>query len=93
MTFIFNSDNGEALGYFKYRLVSSPNNVISTAVEEDVGDMLCSNYIIIRDRNYPTDNGYIVKWTATNPQYSHCIYHDVDGGLSNLSISYKNMYL
>jgi hypothetical protein len=55
--------------------------------------MLRSNYIIIRDRNYPTELGSIVKWEENNKQYSHCIYHDVDGGLSNLSIIYRNMYL
>lgn len=93
ITFTFNSETGEATGLFKYRLVDSPSNVISTPVEEDVGDMLRSNYIIIRDRNYPTSNGSIVKWTIDNKEYSHIVYHDVDTPLTNLSILYKNMYL
>ena len=64
-------------------------------IEEDVGDMLRSNYIIIQDRNYPTVDGKIVGWQNT-PQgrtYSHRILHDVDTPLTNLSILYKNMYL
>lgn len=100
MTFTFNSETGEAIGQFKYRTFEIASIAPTwatygnlTEVEEDVGDMLRSNYIIIRDRNYPTSSGAIVKWTSDNKQYSHCIYHDVDYPLSNLSIIYKNMYL
>ena len=90
-TFIFNSETGEAKGIFKYRLVSSPSNV--TEIEENVGDMLRSNYIIIKDRNYPTDAGEFVAWTNSHKEYSHRIYHNVDSPLRSLSIIYKNMYL
>jgi len=39
----------------------------STIVKEDVGDMLRSNYIIIRERNYPsTVSGKIKAWSGTN---------------------------
>jgi len=58
VTFVFDSDSGEAKGYFKYRTInntvpqnnngwSSYGTILSTPVEEDVGDMLKSNYIII----------------------------------------------
>jgi hypothetical protein len=55
--------------------------------------MLRSNYIIIRDRNYPTENGAIVSWEVNGKTQSHRIYHDVEVPLYNLSILYKNMYL
>ena len=102
VTFTFNSENGEATGKFKYRTVnnSSSSNfqtyqasTINNVKEEDVGDMLRSNYIILRDRNTPTDDGYITEWTVANKLYSHRIYHNMSSSVSNLSILYKNMYL
>lgn len=107
-TFTFNSETGEAIGYLKYRTIStnaslpadasdwaSFGTLLSTPVEEDVGDMLKSNYIIIQDRNYPTAQGKIAAWTNTaeGHKYSHRIQHDVAGGLTNIQILYKNMYL
>ena len=107
VTFSFNSETGEAIGYFKYRQVTtevpeneeaweSYGNILLTPEAEDVGDMLRSNYIIIQDRNYPSSDGKILGWANTNDttkQYSHKITHDVTGGLTNLQILYKNMYL
>ena len=91
--FTFNSENGDALGEFKYRTIGNTSNVISNFVTEDVGDMLLSNYIIIRDRNYPTSEGVVVAWADDNKQYSHKFYHDVSGGLNAIQILYHNMYL
>jgi len=54
--------------------------------------MIRSNYLIIEDRNYPSNDGYIEKWTEENPQYSHRIYHNVENGLSNVLLKYKYMY-
>lgn len=70
----------------------------STLVEasEDVGDMLYSNYLIIRDRNYPTSYGNIAAWTdftEDGKSYSHKITHDIDVPIHHLQIMYKNMYL
>lgn len=106
VTFTFNSQTGEAQGQFSYRTITGdiPNNIsawntygeITQNKIEDVGDMLRSNYIIIQDRNYPNSEGKVVGWTNTNDitkQYSHRITHDVEGGLSNFQILYKNMYL
>lgn len=93
ITFSFNSKTGEAVGNFSYY---ADGVTLTTNQEEDVGDMLRSNYIIIQDRNYPTDQGKIQGWLETNDttkQYSHRILHDVSGGLSNIQILYKNMYL
>lgn len=103
ITCSFNSENGEAKGIFSYRKVTSaiPANAeawisygtISSNIEEDIGDMIRSNYLIIKDRNYPTSNGRIIKWTSGHKEYSHYIYHDFSTPLTNLSITYKNMYL
>ena len=90
VTFTFNSDTGAAVGQFHYHLVTNDNENVR---EENVGDMLRSNYIIIRDRNYPTNNNMIEGWTSENPQWSHRIYHTSDQPLSNLSIIFRNMYL
>ena len=56
--------------------------------------MLKSNYLFIRDRNYPDKvNGSINQWTEGRKDASHRIYHDVDGGLKHIMIKYKNLYL
>ena len=62
---------------------------------EDVGDMLRSNNIIIRDRNYPNEHGKIVHWenTIKGKTYSHRVYHDFDVPIENFQIQYRNMYL
>lgn len=93
VTFTFNSKTGEAIGSFSYY---EDGENLNTNIEEDVGDMLRSNYIIIQDRNYPTEFGKIESWDNTNEitkRYSHRITHDVSGGLTNIQIIYKNMYL
>ena len=93
----FNSENGEAKGKIRYKVhPTSSFPSAEDAIEEDVGDMLRSNYIIIRERNHPTDNGFVTAWKDTNDitkTQSHRIYHDVPNGLQCLMIEYKNMYL
>ena len=108
-TFTFNSKTGEAIGEFSYRKVvanseipvigtGSSNwrnysmNIIET--KENVGDMLKSNYLIIRDRNYPKD-GTIQQWEPLEKTNSHRLYHDLPLGssLTNVRVEYKNMYL
>lgn len=68
-------------------------NDTSSLIKEDIGDMIRSNYLMIKERNYPTENGRIVKWENDHPEYSHYIYHNFNSPLNNLSIIYKNMYL
>ena len=96
-TFTFNSETGEAMGEFKYRTFTEDGSSSSLTTQiEDVGDMLRSNYIIIRDRNYPTEDGFITKWLVTNEvtkQYSHRVYHNSEVPLIQLQIRYRNMYL
>jgi len=63
---------------------------------EDVGDMLRSNYLIIEDRNQPTNDGNIVAWSDESEEtrlHSHIIRHDIENGISNVFIKYNNMYL
>ena len=95
--FTFNSETGEAIGQLKYRTLTSDGSSNSFTLQtEDVGDMLRSNYIIIRDRNYPTADGFITAWenyNDTTKSYSHRIYHDVSQPLGNVQIRFKNMYL
>ena len=103
VTFTFNSETGKATGTFNYRTVSdnSPQGnfasyeaaSLTTEKEEDVGDMLRSNYIILRDRNMPTDQGYIKEWEVDHKLQSHRIYHNISNEISKVSIWYKNMYL
>ena len=74
--------------------VESTSNIIESV--EDVGDMLESNYLTIRDRNYPDNHGKIVAWndeTEIGKTWSHKITHDLEVPISNLQIEYKYMYL
>ena len=67
-----------------------------TTLEEDTGDMLQSKYLMITDRNYPDEHGYIRAWQdndISTHKYSHILYHDVSNGLENIFIEYQNMYL
>ena len=108
VTFSFNSATGEAKGVFKYRIpYENPpafnniedwksyygTNLIETT--EDVGDMLKSNYIILRDRNYPTSDGKIYQRSTEEgkEQCSYMFTHNCDVTLKDISILYKNMYL
>lgn len=92
-TFTINNKTGEAIGELQYRNVGYSDVTIH---EEDVGDMICSNHLIIEDRNQPTEDGNIVAWDSfgvENRLHSHRISHDVGNGLKNFFITYKNMYL
>lgn len=110
IAFEFNSKTGEAYGTMSYRV---PTNDIPEAdgwasygtletKKENVGDMLLTNHLIIRERNYPNSDGQIVSWnnsTEIEKGYSHCIKHNVGAGIVNypglqkFMLIYKNMYL
>lgn len=97
LTVTFNSQTGEAKGWMQYYTLNNNNEWIFPAkdkyIEENVGDMLRSNHIIIKDRNYNNKQGRISNWQKTNKYYSHRIYHDLPVEIENFSIIYKNMYL
>lgn len=63
---------------------------------DDAGDMLLTNNIIIRERNYPNENGRFLHWenlNETTRRYSHRITHNFPVSIHNLQILYRNMYL
>lgn len=105
--FEFNSEIGKSTAKFLYRNIENLSSittleeynaaeVVYNTIEEDVSDMLKSDYIIIKDRNHPNSNGDIVAWASTTEDtrtYCHKIEHDVQDRLLNLYIEYKNMYL
>ena len=104
-SYSFNSKTGEAIGWFKYREIDDtvPSFDINSwkayrrenlvEHEENIGDMLKSNYLIIRDRNLPV-NGVIEHWQDNNRTGSHKFYHDIgQHSISNVRLEYKNMYL
>lgn len=109
-TFIIDNKNGRAIAKLGYRGVNN-NNVTEwstygtiyklgdssdTRKEEDVGDMIRSNYLVIEDQNQPNEDGHIVGWNGATEQsrlYSHIIGHDVVNGLTNVFVKYQNMYL
>lgn len=100
--FYFDGSIGQALGRFTIRefqgesTVAIPMPYVLKELEEDVSDMIKSNYLIITDRNHPDTNGCIVARTEDSDYtktYTHTLEHDVQGGLQNVFIRYKNMYL
>ena len=87
-SFSINCKTGISLGTFTYKNTSNEN----ITSEEEVGDMIKSNYLIIEEQNKFSDDGYVEKWTAEHPEYSHKIYHDVTNGIANLLLTYDYMY-
>lgn len=98
-----NCKNGRATGVIGHRKINNEDNLPITTEDfstfgvvnsqvEDVGDMIKSDYLTFDERNYPDKNGYIRKWTETNPQNSYKVTTDNENGLSNLYIKYKYMY-
>lgn len=76
--------------------LSEDQKYLNMIHEEDVGDMIRSNYLIIEDQNQPTEDGHIVAWqdgARENKLHSHAITHDVENGLENVFVKYQNMYL
>lgn len=80
---------GRAKGISTYRT----NTDTLVTIEENIGDMVRSDYLKIEDRNFPSEEGYIEQWTAATPTNSHRIYHNVPNGLGEFEIKYKYMYL
>lgn len=82
--FIINCQTGEAtVEYTLFR-----NEIL----KEDAGDMVCSNYIKIEDRNYPNEEGYII-YDESNLERAHKFYHNIQSGLNDVVLKYKHMYL
>ena len=63
-TFIINSKTGEATGIFSVRILNaglSFENASYYTVKENVGDMICSDYLIIEGRDYLNPDGGITE--------------------------------
>ena len=87
MTFTFNSKTGEAKMKTQVR-VAKNNNIeesILVNIEENVGDMVCSNYLTIENRNFLNSDGKI--------DLVDCKKISSDLKLSNVLVFYRNMYL
>jgi len=82
MTFTFDSKTGEAIGNF-WISVDSQNN--KKNIQENVGDMVRSDYLTIEGRNYLNLNGEI--------DLNNCHIISSNITLENVLIFYKNMYL
>ena len=78
--FTFNSQTGESVGKFNVKV----NNTYQI-VEENVGDMVRSNYLIIEGRDYLNSNGAITL--------ENCHKITSNESLTDVLVFYKNMYL
>lgn len=90
--FTIDSKLGQATALISYRHSYSANDYLAE-IAENVGDMVRSKYLVITDRNAFSQDGYVRYWTEEHPEYSYRIYTDVAGGLSNLTVQYKYLYL
>lgn len=82
VTFIINSKTGESIGIFNIK-VKSNNGVEEKTVEQNIGDMIRSNYLVIEGRDYLNENGRIEK----------CHQISTNEELTDMLIFYENMYL
>ena len=87
-TFIINSKTGETTGIFSVRILNaglSFENASYYTVKENVGDMICSDYLIIEGRDYLNPDGRITE--------ENCHQISSNENLLNVLVFFKNMYL
>lgn len=82
----FNSKTGEATGIFNVNTYNGQETSWKE-VEENIGDMVRSDYLIIEGRNYPNTLGYITKRECKT------ITTDFIEPLTGVSVIFQNMYL
>lgn len=80
VTFIINSKTGEAIGIFTVNTGSEYKEI-----EQNVGDMIRSDYLIIEGRNYLNSDGGITE--------DNCKVITSNEHLKDVLIFYQNMYL
>ena len=89
MVFSINSKTGEATGTFSVKVLrtaaTSINNASYQLVEENVGDMICSDYLTIEGRNYLNSDGEITL--------ENCKKITSNENLTNVLVFFNNMYL
>lgn len=83
ISFIINSKTGESVGTFNIRYQNNDGQETPLVIEENVGDMIKSNYLIIEGRDRLNSTGQIETF--------HTITSSED--LNDFLIFYKNMYL
>lgn len=86
--FIINSKTGEAIGTFSVRMLNAGSNFENASyytVKENVGDMICSDYLVIEGRDYLNSDGGITE------ENCHKILSNEN--LLNVLVLFKNMYL
>lgn len=67
--------------------------ITKVSKREDIGDMVKDNTLLIDERNQLTPEGKVIQWSTSMPYSSYVVFHDVEGGLYDVAIKYKNMYL
>ncbi len=90
------SKTGESVGTFMFRnpTENDPNGIAT--ITENIQDMLLSNNLIIKDRNFPDNSGNIIRWQGSNnttKSYSHRLYHNLPVTIYNIHLTYQNLYL
>lgn len=89
MTFIINSKNGTATGKFFVKVLEGASDSIDkstfTEIEENIGDMIRSDYLTLDERNYLNSNGEIVL--------ENCYKITSNESLTNVLFLYEDMYL
>jgi len=87
--FTIDSKTGEAKGSFSVKQLKNSSETVENAhfyeVEENVGDMIISDYLTIEGRNYLNSDGEISQFD--------CKEITSNEDLTNVLIFFKNMYL
>lgn len=108
MSFVFNSETGEAVGTVSYRNCISEDGVIPIDYNHVFGEYCADeNYILTTKENVGdmVKSKYLIIEERNYPNevgnilpwekdknYTHRLYHDVRNGLQNVYLEYKNMY-
>lgn len=101
LSVVLNAKTGEATGSYIIRsytvLTANADGVLSNTgligqrINENIGDMLQSNPLILTERNSPVDN-IILVWSETSPTNSYKLINNLGVQMSNVSIEYSNLY-
>ena len=84
--FEINSKTGEAIGTFRVNtLAAGSNNNNFITIKQNVGDMICSDYLTIKGRNYLNSNHKI--------SVNNCHKITSNESLTDVLVFFKNMYL
>ena len=84
VTFIIDSKTGETIGQYSINTHTAVD-LYYEIIEENIGDMIRSDYLIIEGRNYLNSNGALT--------INDCKTITTNENLVNVLIFYKNMYL